>query len=109
MFMLPERSELKAMLSPSGDQEPRVSSRVLATTAWGSPVGWPVSADTGNLHRSAFSLRTETAKRLSLRDRASSTSWLPPVLSCSGGPARDPSENTGSCHTLSPSPPYQEK
>ena len=109
MFMLPERSELKAMLSPSGDQEPRVSSRVLATTAWGSPVGWPVSADTGNLHRSAFCLRTENAKRLPLRERASSTSWLPPVVTCSGGPARDPSEKTGARHTLSPPLRYEEK
>ena len=47
MFMSPVRSELKAIVRPSPDQAPRLSSRVVAMSCSGGPAGRPVSGDDG--------------------------------------------------------------
>src|SRR6266478_7496014 len=46
IFMSPARSELKATILSSGDHAPRLSSRVVLTTASGDPRGSPVCART---------------------------------------------------------------
>src|SRR5215469_9627983 len=54
MFISPARSELKAIMLPSGDHAPLLSSRVVLITASGAPVGRPVFGETGSLQMSAF-------------------------------------------------------
>src|SRR5271163_3770379 len=54
MFMSPARSELKAIIVPSGDHAPLLSSRVVLITASGAPVASPVDGKTGSLQMSAF-------------------------------------------------------
>src|SRR5229473_4426252 len=53
-FMSPARSELKANALLSGDHAPRLSSRVVLTTASGAPRGSPVCERTGSFQMSAF-------------------------------------------------------
>jgi hypothetical protein len=54
MFMSPARSELKAIIVPSGDHALLLSSRVVLMTASGVPVASPVCGETGSLQMSAF-------------------------------------------------------
>src|SRR5712691_1432987 len=53
-FMSPARSELKATALLSGDHAPRLSSRVVLTTASGDPLDSPVCGRTGSFQMSAF-------------------------------------------------------
>src|SRR5712672_451562 len=51
IFMSPARSELKATALLSGDHAPRLSSRVVLTTASGEPLTSPVCGKTGSFQR----------------------------------------------------------
>src|SRR5260370_29091101 len=53
-FMSPARSELKATALLSRDHAPRLSSRVVLTTASGAPLDTPVCWSTGSFQTAAF-------------------------------------------------------
>ena len=89
--MSPPRSELNATELPSGDQAPRLSSRVVLMRGSGSPVGKPFAGDTGNRQMSAFWRSVVKAMSLPSREIAGSTSWPAPVVTCCSGPSSAPS------------------
>ena len=106
MFISPWRSELKAIIRPSGDQAPRLSSRVETTTGVGGPVAAPVSGETGSCQRSALRPRTANASRWPSGAGVGSMSSPAPVVSCRGAPAAWPSAPTAMRQTLIPPPRF---
>ncbi len=99
-FISPPRSELKAIERPSGDQAPRLSSRVVATTASGSPVGSAEAGSRGSLQMSAFCCSTE---KVSFDPSGASATWRSrpaPVVICCSGPAGSPAAVTSARQTL---------
>src|SRR2546422_8471245 len=82
------------MAAPSGDQDPRLSSRVVETTSWGGPVDRPVPGSTGSFQRSAFCRRMAKARRPPSADTAASTSCPAPVVSADGGRLARSEEHT---------------
>ena len=93
--MSPARSELNATRCPSGDQAPRLSSRVVAMTSCGGPVGWPLAGETGSFQMSAFWPRIENAMRRPSAEIVRLTSWPAPEVICWGRPAGPPFALTG--------------
>jgi hypothetical protein len=109
MFMSPSRSELKAMNRPSGDQAPRLSSRLLAMSGSPGPVGSAVAGSTGSRQRSAFCDSTVKASR---SPEGVGEGWMScpaPVVNCSGCPPGAPAAVTGMRQTFQPPPRYDEK
>src|SRR6266852_1126255 len=74
MFMSPARSELKATILLSSDHAPRLSSRVVLTTASGEARDSPVCGRTGSFQMSAFWRSVAKATRLPSGEVATSTS-----------------------------------
>ncbi len=109
MFISPVRSELNAIDRPSGDQEPRLSTRVVLRIGSGAPVARPVSGETGSRQRSALMPRTAKTSRRPSGCRDGCTSSPAPVVSCSAGPFGAPSAATGMRQTLMPPPRDDEK
>src|SRR5713226_4023886 len=109
IFMSPARSELKATILPSGDHAPRLSSRVVLTTASGDPLGSPVCGTTGSFQMSAFWRSVAKARRLPSGEVATSTSCPAPVVTCCSGPLIVPSPLTGARQIFMPPLRYEEK
>ena len=109
MFISPERSELNAIVRPSGDHAPRLSSRVEDTSRSGGPMGRLESGASGRRQRSAFWRRIAKASRVPSAERAASTSWPAPVVICSSRPSGCPSAVTGTRQMLRPPPRGDEK
>src|SRR5216683_6050878 len=108
-FISPARSELKATVLLSGDHAPRLSSRVVLTTASGDPRGSPVCGRTGSFQMSAFWCSVAKAMRLPSREVATSTSCPAPVVTCCSGPLTVPSRLTGARQMFMPPLRYEEK
>ena len=107
-FIAPLRSELNAIDVPSGDQAPRLFSRVVATTGSAGPVAAPVDGSTGSRQMSAFCLRMAQTRRPDLATSMSS-SWPGPAVSCSMALIGVPSASTAMRQMLMPPPRYDEK
>src|SRR5229473_2740589 len=108
-FISPARSELKATVLLSGDHAPRLSSRVVLTTASGDPLTSPVCGRTGSFQMSAFWRSVAKAMRLPSGEVATSTSCPAPVVICCGGPPTVPSPLTGARQMFIPPLRYEEK
>jgi len=100
---------LNAIVLPSGDQAPRLSSRVVAITSCAAPAGFPVTGDTGSFQTSAFCLRIENAIDRPSDEIAAETSWPAPAVTCCGTPIGAPSLDTGMLQMLIPPPRSEEK
>src|SRR5882672_603218 len=109
IFMSPARSELKATMLLSGDHAPRLSSRVVLTTASGAPAASPVCGRTGSFQMSAFWRSVANAIPLPSGEVATSTSCPAPVVTCCSGPLTVPSLLTGARQMFIPPLRYEEK
>src|SRR5262245_60951093 len=109
MFISPLRSELNAIDRPSGDHDPRLSSRLVAMVSRGTPAGRPVAGSTGSVQRLAFWRRMENASLAPSGESEGSRSCPAPVVICCGAPRGLPLAVTPILQRLRPPVRYDAK